>query len=163
MWEAKVFLLFFFFFLPERFFSLLKLSHKRKEHYKLSYLVSGITCVLCSIIIISSCASGFLHIFCSSLFFWVPQSTIFCCMLGPFRMFFLTLRVSLLSDVLSIAKTRGVCICSDNSRLNSSKILYPYVNMKTVINLPLDFSAWSSMKRKLAECHLCTEHLSQPQ
>lgn len=72
IWEAKVFLLF---FLPWKF-PLLQLSHKRKEHYKLSCLVIGITCVLCSII--SSCASGFLHTFCSSLFFWVPWSSILC-------------------------------------------------------------------------------------
>ena len=60
-----------------------------------------------------------------------------CCMLGPFRMSFLIFPVSLLSDVLSTAKTRGVCICSE-FRLNASKIPYPYVNMKAVINLPLE-------------------------
>lgn len=144
-------------------FCLSKLSHKRKEHYKLSCLVSGITCVLCSIIL-SRCASGSLHIFCSALILLSSMVCYsLCYMLRPFRMFFLTLPVSLLSDVLSIAKTRGVCICSDNSRLNSSKIPYPYGNMKAVINLPLEICAWNSMKRKLAECHLRTEHLSQPQ
>lgn len=77
-----------------------------------------------------------------------------CCMLGPFRMSFLILPVSLLSDVLSIAKTRGVCICSYNSRLNASKIPYPYVNVKAVINLLLEICVCNSTKRKLAEFHL---------
>lgn len=56
-----------------------------------------------------------------------------CCMPGPFRMSFLIFPVSLLSDVLSIAKTRGVYICSDNSRLNASKIPYPYVNTERLL------------------------------
>lgn len=64
-----------------------------------------------------------------------------CGMLGPFRMSFLIFPVSLLSDVLPIAKTRGVYICSDNSRLDASKIPYPCVNMKAVINLPLEICA----------------------
>lgn len=127
-----------FFFPSLKVFGLLKLSHKRKQHYKFCpvqlvaspafsapLLVPAVPLVSCMpfVALYSSELLGLLFL---------------CCMLGPFRMFFLTLPVSLLSDVLSIAKTRGVCICSDNSRLNSSKIPYPYVNMKTVINLPLE-------------------------
>lgn len=125
-------------FLFSKFSLYFKAESQGEEHYKMSCLVASSAFsapLLFPAVPLLSCISfvAFYAFLLSSLVYYS-----LCCILGPFRMSFLIFSLSLLSDVLSIAKTRGVCICSDNSRLNASKILYPYVNMKAVINLPLE-------------------------